>query len=429
MDVEIWMKLAGVFVLLVLSAIFSSMESAYFSLNRALIEELSESSDPRAKRVAKLMSKPHRLLATFLAGNTIVNTAAASLAALIAVEYAAKIGADSNLAIAVEVVIITIVILFFAEVTPKLVTLRDPKKWSLFGSATVYTMNLLLSPIALPLSRLTSKISEMFGIEKHSMLAMSEEEIRALVQVGHEHGALELEERRMIHSIFEFGETIVREVMVPRIDMIAVEDNTSLEDLLDTIVSKGHSRIPIFGEKIDNIVGLIYAKDLLKVAQNPEAFELQKLLRPAFFIPEEKKIDDLLQEFQKEKIHIAIVVDEYGGTAGIVTLEDIIEEIVGEIQDEYDSEQPESNRIDENTLIVSGRMSSDDINETLGYQIVPDSEAYDTIAGFVFSQLGEVPDKGQEFEFEGYRFIVEDVSGKKISKVRIVRDGGVPEGV
>lgn len=425
MEVDLWLRFILILALLALSAVFSSMESAYFSLSRTVVEGLRESSDPRARRVARLMSKPHQILSTFLAGNTLVNTAAAAIAALTAVDVAQSLLIDPNLAVAVEVVLISILLLFFAELAPKLLSLRNPERWAVNGATTVQVFYYLLSPLALPLAAFTSKISSLFGIEKHSMAAMSEEEIRALVQVGHEKGSLELEERKMIHSIFDFGDTTVREVMVPRIDMVSVEKSESLDDLLNLVVTKGHSRIPVYDERIDNITGVIYAKDLLKVAQSSETFVLDKLARPPYFIPEEKKIDDLLREFQHEKIHIAIVVDEFGGTAGLVTLEDIIEEIVGEIQDEYDIEQPMSSRIDDDTLLANGRMMVDDFNEMIGYELLPDSEAFDTLAGFVYSHLGEVPTQMQEFQFEGYQFIVEQVDGKRIETVRVIKEGGI----
>ncbi|NQU05740.1 MAG: HlyC/CorC family transporter, partial [Calditrichaeota bacterium] len=414
---------------LALSAFFSSVESAYFSLSRTLLEQLGASADPRAKRVARMMNNPRRMLATILAGNTIVNTAAAAITALIAVDLAVEFGYDIRVAVTVEIILITIVILFFSELIPKLLALRNPEKWAVTSSRVVEFSSFIFFPLAYPLSRLTELLSHALGVEKHAVLGMSEEEIRALVQIGHERGELDTEEREMIHSIFEFGETTVRQVMVPRIDMITVERDDSFETIVDTIVKCGHSRIPVYQEKVDNIVGLIYAKDLLSVASDSGSFSIDKLLRTPIYIPEEKKIDDLLTEFKTQKIHIAMVVDEYGGTAGLVTMEDIIEEIVGEIQDEYDEEQPPFQRVDENTIISDGKVSVDDLNEEIGFELIPDSEAYDTVAGFVYSQLGEVPDRGQQFEFEGYRITVEEVINKRITRVRIEKIGGIFEDV
>lgn len=425
MDVDLWSRLAVVVLLLVLSAFFSSVESAYFSLSRTLLEQLAESADPRAKRAARMLGDPRRLLATILTGNTIVNTAAAAIAALLAADLAVKSKFDPNLAVVIQIIVVTVVILFFSELIPKLFALRNPEKWAVNSSRSVDMFCLILAPIALPLAKLTNALSQAIGVEKHSVLAMTEEEIRALVQVGHERGELELEEREMIHSIFEFGDTNVRQVMVPRIDMVTIEKDTPFEDIVKIMIDCGHSRIPVYEEKVDNIIGLIYAKDLLKIAHDPDSYDLVKLLRPAIFIPEEKKIDNLLSEFQLQKVHIAVVVDEYGGTAGLVTMEDIIEEIVGEIQDEYDEEQPLLSRVNEETLIANGKVGIDHLNEELNFELIPESDAYDTLAGFIYSQLGEVPHKDQEFEFEGYKFVVKEVVSKRIIRVHIEKVGGV----
>jgi len=425
LDVDLWIRLAIVLFLLALSAFFSSVESAYFSLSRTILDQFSESADPRARRVARLLSKPRRLLASILTGNTIVNTAAAAITALVASDLAIRNEMNPNLAVGIQIVLVTIIILIFCELLPKLFALRNPQKWALSSSRVIQLGCLILSPISLPLSSLTVFMSQLFGVEKYSVLAMSEEEIRALVQVGHEHGVLELEERKMIHSIFEFGETCAREVMVPRIDIVTVKKDASFDEITETMVECGHSRIPVYDDKIDNIIGMIYAKDLLAMSHDPNRFNLTKLLRSTYFIPEEKKIDELLREFQQDKIHIAIVVDEYGGTAGLVTMEDIIEEIVGEIQDEYDTEQPLIRQEDERTIIASGSISISDLNEWIKLEIIPDNEAYDTLAGFVYSQLGEVPDKGREFEYDDYRVVVEEVADKRITRVRIEKVKGV----
>lgn len=429
MDIELWLNLVAVFLLLLLSAFFSSVESAYFSLSRSVLDRFRDSADPRARRVAQLMDDPRRLLASILAGNTGVNTAAAAIAALVAVRLSSSWTISPNLLVGLEIVLMTAVILFFSELAPKLAAMSNAERWALKSSLAVLIARVLLTPFALPLALFTGWISRLTGIERHSMMAMSEKEIRALIQVGHEHGALELEERQMIHSIFQFGDTIVREVMVPRIDIVAVEEQVPLDVLLDTVSSHGHSRIAVYRESVDNVTGIIHAKDLLMLAQNPELFHLEKILRKVVFVPEEKKIGDLLREFQSERMHLAIVVDEYGGTAGLVTLEDIIEEIVGEIQDEYDKEQPPFKQIDEKTILADGKCSIHDLNELQGFELIPPSDAYDTLAGFVYRQLGVVPQKSQEFEFQGYRFIVEEVRGKRITKVRMIKERGVFEGV
>ncbi len=419
MSADNWLRVLGIIALLGVSAFFSSVESAYFSLNRAILDRMNASNDPRERRVGRLMGDARLLLASILTGNTIANTAAAALAAILAIDLAGVWGINSNLAVVVEVVAVTVVILYFAELIPKLQAMRDPEQWATRTGLLVQVSKWLFYPIARPLAGLTAGLGRMFGMEQHQLMGMTEEEIRALVQIGHEHGALELEERKMIHSIFELGDTIAREVMVPRIDMIAVEKEAGLSELLELISKHGHSRIPVFDGGIDNVIGVVHVKDLLKASNDPEEFDLTKHLRPPRFVPEEKKIDDLLREFQAEKVHMAIVLDEYGGTAGMVTLEDIIEEIVGEIQDEYDREQPLSSRVDERTLLAGGRLSTYDLNELLGFELIEASEGYDTIAGFVYSQLGVVPRRGDHFEFNGFIFTVEELLGKRISRVRI----------
>lgn len=429
MEIDFWIRLAAVILMLGLSAFFSSLESAYFSLSRSTLDRMRESSDPRAKRVARLMDDPRLLLAAILSGNTVVNTAAAVIAALLALELAGTFNFNANLAVVIEVIVITGAILFFSELAPKMMALKHSEKWAVSTSSAVRAIKLLLLPIAAPLSWITASLSHIAGIEQQSVLDMSESEIRALVQVGHEHGVLELEERRMIHSIFEFGDTTVRNVMVPRIDIVAVEAGVPLQEILETVAVKGHSRIPVYEDTIDNVIGLIYAKDLLPVTQNSEAFHLKSLLRKVHFVPEEKKIDELLREFQTQKVHMALVVDEYGGIDGLVTLEDVLEEIVGEIQDEYDSEQPLTKQVDDKTWMAHGKLGISEFNEKQGFELIPYNEAYDTMAGFVYSQLGVVPKKGQEFDFKGHRFIVEEVHGKRITRIRIIKEGGVFEDV
>ena len=419
MESSSWLQPLAILLLLLASAFFSSVESAFFSLSRTVLNRFAESNDPRARRVVNLMNKPRLLLTAILTGNTIVNTTIAGLSALWTVEFAEKLGFGSGLAIGIEVFIVTLIILYFGELIPKLQALRNAESWALHTASAVNLAVLLTYPISWPLSRLAVALSHMFGVEQHRVMSMSEQEIRALVEVGHEHGVLEQEERQMIHSIFELGETIVREVMVPRIDMTAVSSKASHKEVVELVNKHGHSRIPVYDNSIDNVIGIIHVKDLLLAVSDPDKFDLAKSVRKVYVVPEEKKVDDLLREFQKEQVHMAIVLDEYGGTAGLVTLEDIIEEIVGEIQDEYDKEQPLSAKIDERTVIASGRLSIYDLNLVIGHELIEESDAYDTVGGFVYSQLGVVPRRGQEFEFNGYMFKVEELLGRRISRIKI----------
>jgi len=428
LEIDFWLVPAAIVILLAASAFFSSLESAYFSLSRAALERMKVASDPRARRAAGLMANSKRLLATILTGNTLANTAIAALAALFTLRMSSRWGMDPEIAVAIEIILITGIILVFGELTPKLWALKNAERWAVRSAGVALLSLWILTPIALPLARLTDLFSRLLGVERRKMLQVSDKEIRALVQVGHEHGELELEERRLIHSIVDFGDTTAREVMVPRIDMVAVEKGTQMAEVVNLVVSNGHSRLPVYDGNIDNVIGHIHSKDLLEASQHPDGFDLAKLMRPAFFVPEEKKIDDLLKEFQSSRIHMAIVVDEYGGTSGLVTLEDVIEEIFGEIQDEYDSEQPLLRRVDDQSVIANALVDVGGLNAELGEDLIPEEDAYDTLGGFVYSQLGVVPHRGQEFEYRGYRFIVEEIHGKRITRVRVTKEKGALEG-
>lgn len=419
---DIWLQIAAILVLFGLSAFFSSVESAYFSLSRATLERMGASTQAGERRVARLMSDPRLLLTAVLTGNTIVNTAAATIAALATVDLAESFGWNVNLAVGIEVILITILMLYFAELIPKLQALTHAEKWAAQTSLLVQAAKYILYPISRPLAGFTTGLGRMFGVEPGQSLGMSEEEVRALVQVGHEHGALELDEQKMIHSIFQLGDTIAREVMVPRIDVVGVRRGANLDELIEIIKRHGHSRLPVYEGTIDNIIGVIHVKDLLAASQSPADFELSEHMRKPFFVPEEKKIDDLLRDFQSAKVHMAIVTDEYGGTSGLVTLEDVIEEIVGEIQDEYDRESPLATRVDDKTIIANGKLPIYDLNEMLGYQLIEESDAFDTLGGLVLNRLGVVPRRGDHFDEKDYGFTVEEVIGRKITRVKIVKE-------
>jgi putative hemolysin len=279
----------------------------------------------------------------------------------------------------------------------------------------------LLFPITILLSQFAQFVSQKSGVKEEG-LPLSEEELKVLLEVGEEKGALEEEEKEMIRSIFEFGKIQAREIMVPRIDMVCVEKNTSIEELVDIIKKKGHTRIPLYEEKVDNILGIVYAKDLLPHLQTkPVKVELTSLARPAYFVPESKLIDELLKEFQQEKIHMAIVVDEYGGTAGLITLENIIEEIVGEIQDEYDTEPLLYRKIDDNTLLVNAKIDMDELNKLLDVPL-PTGENYESLGGFIFNLTGYVPEEKEVLKYNDYSFVIEKIERNRIIQVRIIKE-------
>jgi len=292
--------------------------------------------------------------------------------------------------------------------------LRDPEHWALRLSPLARAVSLLMRPLLI----LPARLSNRGHSEPQQLVTITENELRSFVDASQRSGVLEQDERQMIFSIFEFGDTLVREIMVPRIDIYALDVHTPVDQAVDALLESGYSRVPVFKETIDNIVGLLYAKDLLRVGRAPGAVKsLRELLRPANFVPESKKLDDLLAEMQAGRIHIAIVVDEYGGVAGLVTLEDMMEEIVGEIQDEYDhGEELSYQKVAEGEFIFHGRINLDDFNEIIGSRL--SSQDADTLGGYVFNRFGRVPKVGENLEEEGVSMTIEQIVGRRIRRVR-----------
>ena len=410
----------GIFTLfLVFSAFFSGSEMAFFSLSKATLRRMREEEAKGAELITSLLSRPKRLLVTILVGNTLVNVVAASLAAFITLDLSRKYHWNEVIALFIEVVGVTALILIFGEVTPKVYAVRHSEQFCQSVARPLRVISVILYPITSVLASMTRRVTELTG-KRFSSFSVTEEELKTMVEVGGEEGTLDKEEQEMIHSIFEFGETAVREVMVPRIDMICVEIGTGRDELLRLISTAGHTRIPLYEENVDTIQGIIHAKDLLKsMSLSSDRIDLLSIARKPYFIPETKKIDDLLREFQKEKIHMAIVVDEYGGTSGLVTLEDLLEEIVGEIQDEFDIEEPLISRVDSSTVLVDARINIDDLKEMLEVELP--SDGFETLGGFIFHQMGKVPEEGEEFEYDDLTFTIIDVSKQRISRVRIQR--------
>ena len=408
-------------ILLVLSAFFSSSEVAYFSLTENTVKTLKKSKKQNEKRVAALLSDSRKLLITIITGNTAVNVAIASIAALITNDAINNYNLSRYIVLFINIVIVTFVILIVSEIIPKVIAVKDSRKIAIKSSLILKFFHFLLYPLTFVLDGLTVALSGKYA-KGHNKYLLSEKELRTLVDVGEEKGALKKDEKEMIHSIFELGETIVREIMVPRTDMVCIEEDATLTQILNLVKEKLHSRIPVYKEKVDNITGILYLKDLLPFIRkrNKSEIDIAKLVHTPYFVPEQKKINELLREFQKEKIHMAIVVDEYGGTAGIVTLEDIIEEIVGEIQDEYDQETPLYTKIDDNTWSISGSMQIDELYEELNIEL-PDEEGIETLAGFLLGQFGNVPKQKEKVIWKNLEFIIEKVSKRRIQQVRLRR--------
>jgi CBS domain containing-hemolysin-like protein len=294
------------------------------------------------------------------------------------------------------------------------VVLRRPETWAMRLTLVAVAQYGLFSPLTAVLMALSGE-----SVAERPLGSVSEDELKTWVEVGEHDGGLEQGEREMIYSIFGFGDTLCREIMVPRVNMLALDVNTPLPEALDVLISSGHSRVPVYDETVDNIVGMLYSKDLLKITLVPqETVSIRQFLRPAYYVPESKKVDDLLQEMQSNRTHIAVVVDEYGGVAGLVTLEDIMEEIVGEIRDEYDqSEEADVQQVGEGEYLFKGEADLDDFNEVTNLHLPKDLA--DTLGGYVYGRLGRVPVQNEKLDVEGWRLTVEQVSRRQIRKIRV----------
>jgi CBS domain containing-hemolysin-like protein len=323
------------------------------------------------------------------------------------------------------ILLLSVVLLFWIEWVVDSLVGMNAEMWLMRLGTLIRILETLLYPLLL----LPMALSRRKGMEVDLAGAVTQDELKSMVDAGHQEGLLELDERKMIYSIFRLGDTLAREIMVPRTYVTAFDANQTLSQAADAFMDTGHSRVPVYEETVDNIIGLLYAKDLLRVWREGNSSEsLRSLLRPAYFIPEAKKVDELLAEMQSQRIHMAVVVDEYGGTAGLVTLEDIVEEIVGEIQDEYDlSEELPYQEIDKNEYLFQGRINLDDFNELMGSHL-PIDEA-DTLGGFMYGQIGRVPLGGERVEFGDLLLTVEQVSGRRIRKVRAQRRTTQVQGV
>ncbi|MCD5398022.1 hemolysin family protein [candidate division NPL-UPA2 bacterium] len=420
-------QLIGLAVLLLLSAYFSASETALTSLGKLKMKSLMEKEKKKALLLSLWVEDPNRLLTTILVGNNIANVAASVLFTIILLRLLGPTA--TGRAAALSMGIMTFLILVFGEITPKTYARQHAEGIALRTIGLLKFLSWALSPLIKSLVFITNVIIRFSGgkMDRPGPF-MTEEDIRGMLSVGEDEGVLEEEEREMIDSIFKFGNTKVQEVMVSRLDIVAVEAGGSLTDILRAAAEAGHSRIPVFEKKIDNIIGVLYVKDLLNLwgKKDEEKLKVKDLIRTPYFVPETKKVDELLREFQKKKIHLAIVVDEYGGTAGLVTLEDLLEEIVGEIEDEYDEEREEIKILEEGVALIDGRMDIGEVNERLSINL-PEKEGVETVAGFVVDYLGRVPQTGEELTYENLLISVVEAERRRVVKMKITKSNQLLE--
>lgn len=421
MEVDPYSYLIIFVILLFLSAFFSGSETAFFSITEIEISKLRESQKRTTQRVLRLLGKPRQLLVTILIGNTVVNVAAASVAYILIAQWCEDAGLARQWSVVINVTVVTFLILIISEITPKIVAVKNAPNFAAVVSPLVGLLFYIFYPLSFVMAKFINVLRRLFRFEEGTRdKFLKADEFQALLEISEEQGELQTEEKEILNSIFEFGDTSVREIMIPRTDMICVSDEISLDELAALIKQKGHTRIPLYSGTIDKVQGIINAKDLLPfVSSQNKDVNILSLARPAIFVPESKKIDDLLRVFQRQRQHMAIVVDEYGGTSGLVTLEDVIEEIVGEIQDEYDKEAPLYRKINDNTFIVNAKIDIDALNDLIDIHI-PQADEYETLGGFVLEKTGHLPKEKETVRHNDYLLSMEKVEKNRILMIKII---------
>ena len=406
-------QLLVLIVLLALSAFFSSSETALTTVNNIRIRTLADAGDPKAIILSKVIEEQGKMLSAILIGNNIVNLTASSLMTTLTISL------FGNRAVGVATGILTLLILVFGEITPKTLSTISAESIALKNAKIIYGLMVVLTPVIYVVNQLSLGVLLLLRIDPNAKRdSITEDELRTIVEVSHEEGVIESEEKKMINNVFDFGDSVAKDIMVPRIDMTLVEVNATYQELLDIFREEKYTRIPVFEENTDNVVGIINVKDLLLI-DNHEEFHIRDYLREPLYTYEYKKTAELMVEMRKTFNNIVIVLDEYGATAGLITLEDMLEEIVGEIRDEYDEDEEKSLvEMAPGEYSVEGAMKLDDLNDRLGLEL--ESEDYDSVGGLVIGLLDHLPEEGEEVTDNGIRFVVESVDKNRIDRIKIV---------
>lgn len=418
-------------ILILVNAFFAATEIAFISINDAKIEKQAKEGNKKAKQIRKMLKEPSKFLATIQIGITLAGFLSSAFAAdAFADDLAPALENLIPLGISVwksiSIVIITMILsyfsLVFGELVPKRLAMRNSEKIAFGTIGIVRTISVITSPFVKLLTASTNGISKIFGISETDEETVTEEEIRMMVDVGEEKGSIEEEERELINNVFEFNDKVVSEIMIHRKDIYAIDINSDVGDILKDLNEYKYSRIPVYEENVDNIVGLLFIKDLIANMNKKEKVKISNLLREAYFVSENKQINELFRDLQRNKHQLAIVLDEYGGTAGLVTMEDIIEELVGNIFDEYDDEEKDYEKIDDNTYMISGSVSIHDLRKILNVEI-PEGE-YDTLSGYLIEELGRIPsdDENPIIETEKVTYKIEEYEDRRIIWVKACRN-------
>ena len=409
MDTPGVIQLVSLIVLVILSGFFSSAETALSTVNRVRMRALEEEGSKRAARVNKVLENYSKMLSTILIGNNIVNLSASALATTLAMRI--------NLAVGIATGILTIVVLLCGEIIPKTWAMLSSEKISLAYSGVIYALMQLLTPVIFLVDKMSNAILRLLRIDPNKKITtMTEAELRTYVDVGHEDGVIENEEREMIYNVFDFSDALAKDIMIPRINMVTVDVNASYKKVLSIFRESMYTRLPVYQDEKDNIIGLINIKDFI-LCEDEERFQVRDILRDAHYTYEFKKVADLLIEIREKTTNVIFVLNEYGATEGMITLEDLLEEIVGEIRDEYDADEEELiQEKGERTWLVEGSMKLDDINDELGTDL--DSEDYDSISGIIIESLDRLPEDNEEVTLEnGICLKVQGITQNRIKKV------------
>ena len=412
-------EIVALAILVLLAAFFAASEAALVGVSRLRARAMTERGIKRAGAVLRIVEDKNRFLTSILIGNTVVLLVADSLSTYLFIQAGIPNGA------VISTIVMTFILLLFGEIVPKTVAVSDNERWALRLAPMMRRASWILTPLVYMFQFLTNAILRPFGIKHTHPIFVTEEDIRAIVNVGAEQNVLEEQEREMIHSVIEFGDTIVREVMTPRPNMAAVSVDDSARKALDVVIAEGYSKLPVFEESKDDIIGVVHDRELLISLANGSisSMPLKLLMRPITHVPENKKIAELLREMQRDKFSMAIVVDEYGGTAGLVTMEDLLEEIVGEIRDEHDEGEEEPVRmVNDQEAVVDSGVNIEDVNAKLGTHLP--HEEFETIGGYTVGLFGRLPSEGEEIDADEHtRLKVDRMRGRRIMAVRVFSNG------
>ncbi len=418
---ELGIELLIVFAGLLLSALYSGSEVAYFSIINQLDQLYQEPGyESKDERIHQMLHKPRRLLATILIGNTFANIVSSVLAAVIAGKVALYYGLSSTLVYTIEILALTFMILILSEITPKIIAINNPLKVARKMSGFVYSSFVIMGPVAKLIANSTMTLENNLPKPENQVTA---EDLKIMAEMSEKDGSIKGEEREIIENVIEFGNTTVREIMTSRVNIVAVSVDASLTDVIELIQNKGLSRMPLYENDLDTMIGVIYAKDVLPYINTDisgTGINWKTIARKALFIPATKKLDDLLRDFQHEKTHIAIVVDEYGGTEGIVTLDDILEEIVGDIGDEYDEEEEKLyTKFKNGVYIFDAKIDLDDLDEILNTSISTSDDEYETLGGLIYHLTERIPNVGERVVYKDLEMTVHSVKNNRVKKLRV----------